>query len=128
MVTVREKTLEVLKKDVIMLLKLLLFFKKTTTSYMIAKKLFNVRDSYELKKRDMAVKFFLNRWNQYGVLKREDINGKTFYSIDPERIVYGDAKITIKLGKTKKTFNLGATIGILDKDDNWIFFQLKEPK
>lgn len=112
----RKDSLTTLMKDVIIFAKLITI-KKPMSSYNIAKKIFNPKTDYELRKRDNYMKFFFERWKNYGIIKceSEEENGRKIYSINLNKIKLGKTKVEIEGKNMDLGFCFSFKLG-----DNWV--------
>lgn len=106
------------KKDIALLLRLL-FITELTSSYHLAKKIFKTKNNYELRKKEVFIRKFLQRWADYDVIKIDVIDGRKYYSLNEENLFLHKGKIVLG----NKKLDLGFVFGI-KVNGSWIIFQL----
>jgi len=114
----RNSNLQSVINDISLLIKLV-FLKKNISTYELAKRFFDVKNRYELKKKDIFVRKFFDRWNRYGVINYSELNGKKYYTINKDNVIIGDSIDLLDFFK-----DLGAVFCI--NYNGWIIFQITD--
>ncbi|MGQ9469767.1 MAG: hypothetical protein ACUVTD_08135 [Nitrososphaerales archaeon] len=117
--------IEVLRNDALIFSRLLTQFDKFSTSYEVAKKLFQseIKGDYDLRKKESFIRHWFKRWNERGVIDCEVVNGIKTYSINPEKIKWGRARLTLRCGKFRERLELGFVIA-LKENSSWVVIPL----
>jgi len=77
------------KDDLKIVLALLLFEGKELTTTKLVKLIYNVNDEYQLRGLDSNIRKKLEKLTKYGILIKEELNGKTVYKLNKEAIFIG---------------------------------------
>ena len=121
----RGNSFETIKRDIEVLFKIFVSFNRKTPTYKIAKKIFGVEDYYEIKKCEGYLKRLFERWAKEGIVYKETVDGVSYYSIDPTKIIIGKAKVEMKVGKKKEVVKIDKCVG-LRTNSGWVIFEWKQ--
>ena len=110
-----------IKKDVFLLLNLI-FMEKQKSTYDIAKLIFNNSNGYELKKKDVYIRKFLERYKKIGIFSSETIKGRTYYTLNTDKVFLLDTRTGENYGYPINLNELGKVVGIFNK--GWIIVQV----
>lgn len=113
-------SIKILKNEISIIFKLALL-KKTISTFKLAKYVFEPKTNYEKKKCDIKIRQILEKYSELGILKKEIINNRKYYSINDENVIISEAYLVLN----KKKFDLGNVIGIKINDE-WIIFQITD--
>lgn len=116
----KKTNIDTFVNDVSIFIKLLNSKKKLFTSYKAAKIVFGSNDKYDIKKKEVLMRYFFEKYYKLGVIKKEKDDDKVYYYIDDEKIVFGDSVLIIE----DKYFPMGTIFGMNIKD-RWVFVQLE---
>lgn len=94
--------------------------KRKISTYYIAKKIFGDKDKYGLIKKNNLVSSRVRRLAKIGIVENEKIENRKYYKI-VDKLIIGDATITVKFKNRKDKLNLGKGVLIM-YDDSYIFF------
>jgi hypothetical protein len=117
----KKDSLETLRKDMFLLAKMIIENRRTTT-YSFAKKNIPYKDDYDLRKKEVFVRQFLERWKRYGIIGCEETDGKKIYFPNLDKIEVGKAEIIIGKKKIRTKFAMAFNIG-----DNWLVCSFNQP-
>jgi len=82
----KKDVLETLKRD-LSLIGLMCFIKKPITTWKFLKSLFPEEESkVVLGKYESYLRKVLNRWSSYGLITKENVNGRTIYCVNTRKI------------------------------------------
>lgn len=122
----KRNVVDVLRNDALIFGKLIAEISKPMSSYQLAKKIFKYKDDYDLRKKESFLRQWFEKWSELGLVKCEVIDGVKNYSIDLEKIKWGNsAKLILRFGKYKEAIDLGFTI-VLRVKDSWLIIPVKE--
>jgi hypothetical protein len=104
-----------LRNDALIFGRLITEFTKKASSYEVAKKLFNseVKDDYDLRKKESFMRQWFEKWKELGVIKKETVDGVSYYSLDMSKIKWGNAILRLKCGKKSESINLGFSLAFI---------------
>jgi len=114
---------DVMKNDMIILGRIISEADKTMTTTELARKVFCVKNDYELRKKDAFIRKWLKKWAKKGIVIEENDGKKCYYKLDLSKVTWGDGTISLKAGKGVEKIKLGFVMGIYD--DGWIFVSIK---
>lgn len=98
--------------------------KKSVSSYQLAKRIFGV-NGYELKKKDIWLRKWFRKYARLGLFEEKVVDGKTYYTIKHENVVWGNGKIFVKTPENQTLeIDLGK-IFMLRVKEKWLIFQLE---
>jgi len=118
----KKNSFETIRRDIKILFKIFLTFNKKTPTYKIVKKIFGVNDYYQIKKHEGYLKRLFERWAKVGIVYKENVDGVSYYSIDPTKIMIGDVRIEMKVGKKKEVVKIKNCVG-LKTNSGWVIFE-----
>lgn len=95
----------------------------TTTE--LAKKIFSPDNLHELKRGDNFIRARMKKWEELGVLKGRETNGKTTYNLLKDKVFIGDASVVINEKNQDAVLPLGAAI-LIKTDNEWALFEGKK--
>ncbi|MHA1667578.1 MAG: hypothetical protein ACTSUR_02875 [Candidatus Heimdallarchaeaceae archaeon] len=95
---------------------------KECTTTQIAKELFSPKDDYELRKKDVFIRKRLNKWVEVGLIEKVENNGKSFYKIPLENIIFGKASIVVENEEKRVDIDIGNAM-VVKLNDKWIIVQ-----
>jgi len=80
------------------------------TANSTAKKMFETKDYYELKKKEQFVRNRINKMISYNLLKTVYKDKKYYYTLNEENCVFGVGKIIHEAAKGTYTVNVGLAL------------------
>jgi len=100
----------------------MLKLKSKITTSSLAKRLFEIKNDYELRKKDSYIRSWLKKWEKAGIVKHLDDNGKRVYFLDLTKIgiVKNGVKIKTKGGSVEIKRLLGLNI-----NDRWYLIEVE---
>jgi hypothetical protein len=88
----RKNLLQTLQRDIV-LLGLIASVKKPMTIWKFLKYVYpEEMNNMEMHKKESYIRKFLIRWSEYGILKKEVVDGKVYFSVDYDKIDIEDKK------------------------------------
>lgn len=87
----KKNSIDVLKNDAIIFGKIISEFRRPVSIYTMAKRLFED----DVRKSEAFLRWWFEKWKKEGIVKEEVINGVKNYTIDFERIKWGNAKLNL---------------------------------
>ena len=121
----KKDSISTLKRDAIIFGKLLTEFTKKTSSYAIAKNLFEkqIKNDYDLRKKESFMRKWFEKWRKLGVISSEVVNGVTYYSVNLDKIRWGEAILKLKCRGKVENINLGFSLA-LKIENSWVIVTL----
>ena len=114
-------------KNDISLLKILWEIKKSETlsTTDLAKKIFSddIKNVYDLRKKDEFIRKRMKKWLKLGVLDYETIKNRHYFFLLKENIKFGEAKVKIKGQKSDIKLNFKDSV-LLKHDGKWVLIEL----
>lgn len=106
--------------DIQVLVHLLTVGREITTTE-LAKEIFSPKNRRELVKFDSYIRRWFERFEKYGVIIKEKVDGKTHYKVNFERVRVGKALVFDEI--KQETIEI-VTLGIKLNGFGWVFFEL----